>query len=74
MRVTAAVDRLRRAGVEVFDFGAGEPDFGTPPAIGAAAHAVYGGARAMPEFAAKDYSALLEWACRNAGIETPRTA
>lgn len=41
--------------------------------VGAAAHAVYGGARAVPEFATKDYSALLEWACRNAGIETPRT-
>lgn len=41
--------------------------------VGAAAHAVYGGARALPDFAAKDYSALLEWACRNAGIETPRT-
>ena len=40
--------------------------------VGAAAHAVYGGARAVPEFATKDYSALLEWACRNAGIETPR--
>lgn len=41
--------------------------------VGAAAHAVYGGARALPDFAAKDYSALLEWACRNAGIETPQT-
>lgn len=42
--------------------------------VGAAAHAVYGGARADSEFAVKDYSALLEWACRNAGIEAPRTA
>lgn len=42
--------------------------------VGAAAHAVYGGARAMPDFATKDYSALLEWACRNAGVDTPRTA
>lgn len=41
--------------------------------VGAAAHAVYGGARALPEFAARDYSALLDWACRNAGIATPRT-
>lgn len=41
--------------------------------VGAAAHAVYGGARAAPEFAKKDYSALLEWACRNAAVETPRT-
>jgi len=29
MKVTATVDRLRRAGVEVIDFGAGEPDFPT---------------------------------------------
>ena len=39
MKVTATVDRLRREGVEVIDFGAGEPDFPTPPAINAAAHA-----------------------------------
>lgn len=39
MRVTATVDRLRRSGVEVIDFGAGEPDFPTPDAIKAAAHA-----------------------------------
>lgn len=39
MKVTAAVDRLRRDGVTVFDFGAGEPDFPTPAAITAAAHA-----------------------------------
>jgi aspartate aminotransferase len=39
MKVTATVDRLRREGVEVIDFGAGEPDFGTPDAINAAAHA-----------------------------------
>jgi aspartate aminotransferase len=38
MRVTAAVDRLRREGVAVLDFGAGEPDFPTPRAISAAAH------------------------------------
>ena len=50
---------------------AAENRMGLP--VGAAAHAVYGGARAMPEFATKDYSALLEWACRNAGIEAPRT-
>jgi aspartate aminotransferase len=41
MRVTAVVDRLRRQGVDVLDFGAGEPDFATPPAITAAArHAI----------------------------------
>jgi aspartate aminotransferase len=39
MRVTAAVDSLRRAGVAVLDFGAGEPDFPTPAAINDAAHA-----------------------------------
>src|SRR6185503_1350582 len=39
LKVTATVDRLRREGVEVIDFGAGEPDFPTPAAINAAAHA-----------------------------------
>jgi aspartate aminotransferase len=39
MRVTSEVDRLRRQGVDVVDLGAGEPDFPTPPAIAAAAHA-----------------------------------
>src|SRR5947209_6372554 len=39
MKVTATVDRLRREGVEVIDFGAGEPDFGTPASINAAAKA-----------------------------------
>jgi aspartate aminotransferase len=39
MKVTATVDRLRRAGVEVIDFGAGEPDFSTPDPVKAAAHA-----------------------------------
>src|SRR5438128_8575618 len=38
MKVTATVDRLRRAGVEVIDFGAGEPDFPTPEPAKAAAH------------------------------------
>jgi len=38
MKVTATVDRLRREGVEVIDFGAGEPDFGTPASINRAAH------------------------------------
>ena len=39
MKVTATVDRLRREGVDVIDFGAGEPDFPTPDATKAAAHA-----------------------------------
>jgi aspartate aminotransferase len=38
MKVTATVDRLRREGVDVIDFGAGEPDFGTPGPIKTAAH------------------------------------
>src|SRR5436190_21578719 len=37
MKVTATVDRLRREGVAVIDFGAGEPDFGTPDFINSAA-------------------------------------
>src|SRR5262245_25076641 len=37
MTVAATVDRLRREGVEVIDFGAGEPDFATPAAVNAAA-------------------------------------
>jgi aspartate aminotransferase len=37
MKVTATVDRLRRSGIEVLDFGAGEPDFPTPGAVKAAA-------------------------------------
>src|SRR2546425_5900971 len=39
MQVTATVETLRRAGIEVIDFGAGEPDFPTPGAIKMAAHA-----------------------------------
>ena len=39
MQVTAAVDRLRREGIPVIDFGTGEPDFGTPEPINMAAHA-----------------------------------
>ena len=38
MKVTATVDRLRRQGIEVIDFGAGEPDFPTPNLVKAAAH------------------------------------
>jgi aspartate aminotransferase len=36
--VTATVDQLRRAGIEVLDFGTGEPDFPTPDPVKAAAH------------------------------------
>src|SRR5437870_6367574 len=38
MKVTATVDRLRREGIEVIDFGAGEPDVPTPGGVKAAAH------------------------------------
>src|SRR5438552_6049383 len=38
MKVAAEADRLRREGVDVIDFGAGEPDFPTPGPIKAAAH------------------------------------
>src|SRR5436190_7280668 len=38
MKVTATVDRLRRSGVEVIDFGAGEPDFNTPDRVKGAGH------------------------------------
>ena len=39
LKVTAEADRLRRQGVDVVDLGAGEPDFGTPDHVKAAAHA-----------------------------------
>jgi aspartate aminotransferase len=38
MKVTATVDRMRREGIEVIDFGAGEPDFPTPDPVKAAGH------------------------------------
>jgi aspartate aminotransferase len=38
MKGTIEAEKLRRAGVEVIDLGAGEPDFPTPPHIIAAAH------------------------------------
>lgn len=48
---------------------AAEQRIGLP--MGAAAHAVYGGARAT-DYATKDYSALLNYACENAGVDTPQ--
>nr|WP_245842651.1 NAD(P)-dependent oxidoreductase [Sphingomonas laterariae] len=48
---------------------AAEQRIGLP--VGAAAHAVFGGARAT-DFATKDYSALLDFACERAGIAPPR--
>jgi 4-hydroxybutyrate dehydrogenase/sulfolactaldehyde 3-reductase len=39
--------------------------------VGSAAHAVFGTARAG-DYATRDYSALLTYACENAGVETPR--
>ncbi len=38
LKVAAEADRLRRAGVDVVDFGAGEPDFQTPQNVMDAAH------------------------------------
>jgi aspartate aminotransferase len=38
MKVTADALRLKAQGVDIVDFGAGEPDFPTPPHISAAAH------------------------------------
>jgi aspartate aminotransferase len=38
MKVTATVDRMRREGIDVIDFGAGEPDFATPAHVKGAAH------------------------------------
>ena len=38
MKVTATVDRLRRSGIDVIDFGAGEPDFNTPERVKGAGH------------------------------------
>ncbi len=38
LKVAAEADRLRRAGVDVVDFGAGEPDFQTPQNVLDAAH------------------------------------
>ena len=38
LKVAAEADRLRRAGVDVVDFGAGEPDFQTPKNVLEAAH------------------------------------
>jgi 4-hydroxybutyrate dehydrogenase/sulfolactaldehyde 3-reductase len=48
---------------------AAEQRIGLP--MGAAAHAVYGGARAG-DYATKDYSALLDLACERAGIAVPQ--
>jgi aspartate aminotransferase len=39
MKVTSTVDRMRRDGIDVIDFGAGEPDFATPETVKAAARA-----------------------------------
>lgn len=48
---------------------ANEQRMGLP--VGSAAHAVYSGARAT-DFATKDYSALLDYACERAGVSSPR--
>src|SRR5919206_1843556 len=38
MKVAADAMKLKAQGVDIVDFGAGEPDFPTPPHIAAAAH------------------------------------
>src|SRR5260370_37430605 len=38
MKVAAAAMKMKSQGVDIVGFGAGEPDFPTPPHIGAAAH------------------------------------
>lgn len=43
MKGTMEAERLRRAGIDVVDLGAGEPDFATPAHIEAAAHAALDG-------------------------------
>ena len=57
MKVAAEADRLKRAGVQVVDFGAGEPDFPTPTHVREAAKAAidanfsrYTNAMGIPEF------------------------
>src|SRR3954471_14069980 len=39
MKVTADALKMKAQGIDVVDFGAGEPDFPTPPHVNAAAHA-----------------------------------
>ncbi len=43
MKVAAEAMRLKAQGVDIVDFGAGEPDFPTPPHVSAAAHAAIDG-------------------------------
>ena len=43
MRVLVEADKLRQQGIDVVEFGAGEPDFPTPAFIKAAAHAAMSG-------------------------------
>jgi aspartate aminotransferase len=57
MKVAAEADRLKRAGIQIVDFGAGEPDFPTPAHVKDAAKAAidanfsrYTNAMGIPEF------------------------
>ena len=43
MRVLVEADKLRQRGIDVVEFGAGEPDFPTPAHVKAAAHAAIDG-------------------------------
>src|SRR5258708_23965740 len=38
MKVASDAMKMKSQGIDIVDFGAGEPDFPTPPHIGAAAH------------------------------------
>src|SRR5881396_2230663 len=57
MKVAAEADRLKRSGIQIVDFGAGEPDFQTPQHVKDAAKAAidanfsrYTNAMGIPEF------------------------
>src|SRR5437868_13605476 len=57
MKVAAEADRLKRSGIQIVDFGAGEPDFPTPQHVKDAAKAAidanfsrYTNAMGIPEF------------------------
>ena len=43
MKVLVEADKLRQQGIDVVEFGAGEPDFPTPAHVKAAAHAAIDG-------------------------------
>jgi len=68
LKVAAEADRLRRAGVDVVDFGAGEPDFPTPANVLDAAHRVYFNASSGLYF---DPRSSLYWSASSASSSQP---